>query len=140
MMQLFEGGAQNAAVDIAAFLREVSEHQPNRQYKHRITPLKFSRFITAMHDATGGNNQTMQKIICELLDRESIRKGADVAYNSALDALEASGILRRRGIEGRVTKPVYILTEDYYPVIFHLVEPVGKLKLAKARPLIPKPS
>lgn len=133
MLQLFERGIASAAADIASFLSEVSKHQPNRQYTHRTTPLIFSRFMSAMSAATDGDETTMQKIIAELLDRESVRVGKDAVYNRALRNLEGAGILKRVGIEQRRTTPVYMLTDDYRPILFHMVEPVGKLKLVRKR-------
>lgn len=128
---LFQRGLEIAAADIAAVLRELTRHQPERKKERRVTPLVFSQFLHAVAEATEGDARLTQKIIGELLERQSVRAGNDPILKMALRHLEQKGVLQKTGIEKRVTKPVYVLSETYDQIILHLVERGKKLKLVK---------
>lgn len=134
MKALFQRGAEIATADIAALLRELTKHQRRRKKEKRVTPLVFSRFMHAVAIAANGDIGVTQKIIGELLDKQSVRAGNDPQLKVALRYLQQEGVLEKTGIEKRITKPVYVLSEAYDQIILHLVERGKKLKLVKKLP------
>jgi len=131
MMGLFSKGCELAVNDIASFLYKVSEHKPFKKYEHQIGPRSFTKFMSSIYRAADGNENIMQKIICELLDYNALHRGDDANYNRALNALHSEGIIKRMGIENRVTKPVYILSDTYEGITQKLVKKPKKLRLRK---------